>query len=97
MVQRWYNHQSANNQPFVGIHVFFRHGILVRDPELIKQVMVKDFNKFSNRSSGADIHNDTLASANIFFAKNPEWRTIRQKLTPVFTSKVRSEEVERFH
>lgn len=86
VVRGWYNHPATRNKPFVGIHVFNRQGILVKDLELMKQIMIKDFNKFSNRSSRADVHNDILSAANLFFVKNPEWRMIRQKLTPVFTS-----------
>lgn len=86
MVKEWYNHPAGKDQPFVGIHVFQKPGILVKDPELVKQVMIKDFNKFSNRFQTPDFHNDPLAANNLFFAKNPEWKMIRTKLTPVFTS-----------
>uniref|UniRef100_T1GXH4 Cytochrome P450 n=1 Tax=Megaselia scalaris TaxID=36166 RepID=T1GXH4_MEGSC len=86
MVNKWYNHPAGKDQPFVGIHVFQKPGILVKDPELVKQVMIKDFNKFSNRFLAADFKNDPLAAFNLFFTKNPEWKMIRTKLSPVFTS-----------
>lgn len=86
MVSNWYNHPAGNNQPFVGIRAFQKNVILVKDPELVKQIMIKDFNIFSTRFSAADIHRDALAAGNLFFANNPEWKMIRRKLTPVFTS-----------
>lgn len=36
--------------------------------------------------STSDPHSDTLGSYSLFFAKNPIWRLIRNKLTPIFTS-----------
>lgn len=86
MVNRWYKHPAGENLPYVGIRVFNNNVILVKDPELVKQVMIKDFNVFKNRFTTADSKNDSLAAWNLFFAKNPEWKMIRNKLTPVFTS-----------
>lgn len=86
MVCKWYNHPSGKGQPYVGMRVFNNNAILIKDPELVKQVLIKDFNKFSNRFIKPDFHNDPLAASNLFFTKNPEWKMIRTKLTPVFTS-----------
>ncbi|XP_001360362.1 probable cytochrome P450 6g2 [Drosophila persimilis] len=81
-----YNHPDALNQPFVGIHVFHRPALLLRDPDLIKRILIKDFGKFSNRYSNSDYKGDPLGSQNIFFLKNPAWKEVRFKLSPFFTS-----------
>lgn len=86
MVCKWYNDPAGKDLPYVGMRVFHQNAILIKDPELVKRVMIKDFNKFNNRFLKADYHNDPLAASNLFFTKNPEWRMIRTKLTPVFTS-----------
>ncbi|KAH8398959.1 hypothetical protein KR222_004286 [Zaprionus bogoriensis] len=85
-IAQLYNHPSAQDQPFVGIHVFHKPALLLRDPELIKRIMVKDFGKFSNRYSNSDYKGDPLGSQNIFFLKNPAWKEVRLKLSPFFTS-----------
>lgn len=86
MVNKWYKHPAGKNLPYVGMRIFNTNIILVKDPELVKQVLIKDFNKFSDRQSTADSKNDSLAASNLFFIKNPEWRMIRNKLTPAFSS-----------
>ncbi len=44
-----YNERRAIGKPFVGIHFFHKPTLLIRDPELIKQLLVKDFGSFSDR------------------------------------------------
>lgn len=81
-----YTHKQAQEQPVVGIHIFNKPALLIRDLDLIKTILVKDFNKFSDRYSRADPHQDALGSYNLFFIKNPYWKELRSKLSPVFTS-----------
>ncbi|KAH8389959.1 hypothetical protein KR200_004745, partial [Drosophila serrata] len=84
-ISQLYNHPSAENEPFVGIHVFHKPALLLRDPELVKNILVKDFGKFCNRYSNSDHKADPLGSQNIFFLKNPAWKEVRLKLSPFFT------------
>ncbi|XP_068979721.1 cytochrome P450 6k1-like [Bombus flavifrons] len=72
--------------PFLGFYIFDKPYLLVRDPELVKHVLVKDFNYFADRYATADKKNDRLGYANVFMMKNPGWRSLRTKLTPIFTS-----------
>lgn len=86
MVNKWYKHPAGKNLPYVGMRVFSSNAILVKDPELVKQVLIKDFNIFKNRFTTADCKNDSLVASNLLFAKSPEWEMLRNKLTPVFNS-----------
>ncbi|XP_049307479.1 uncharacterized protein LOC105222599 [Bactrocera dorsalis] len=70
----------------VGIYILNRPALVLREPELIKSVLVKEFLKFANRSAGCDPHNDPLGSNNLFFVNNPQWKDLRTKITPVFTT-----------
>lgn len=83
---RLYNHAVAKNQPFIGVNVFHKPTIIVRDPELIKRILVKDFSSFNDRHTGGDPHYDPIGANNIFQLKNPKWRAVRNKISPVFTS-----------
>ena len=71
--------------PYLGFYVFDKPQLLVRDPELAKHILVKDFDYFSDRYAAADEKNDRFGYANVVLMKNPEWRSLRAKLTPVFT------------
>ncbi|XP_055903802.1 cytochrome P450 6g1-like [Eupeodes corollae] len=81
-----YNHKNAKDQPILGIYIFNKPALLIRDPELVKSICVKNFDKFSNRYAQSDIKGDTLGSATLFMINNPEWKELRTKLSPVFTS-----------
>ncbi|CAI6366502.1 unnamed protein product [Macrosiphum euphorbiae] len=59
--------------------------LLVRDPELINTILVKDFSYFTDHGIDIDTSTSTLAK-NLFFATGQKWRTMRQKLSPGFTS-----------
>ncbi|XP_037812139.1 uncharacterized protein LOC119603923 [Lucilia sericata] len=81
-----YHHPEAKDKAIVGIYLFHTPALLIRDPELIKRILIRDFNKFCNRYSNSDVLGDPLGSQNLFFLKNPAWKEIRFKLTPFFTS-----------
>lgn len=76
---------QAKGLRYMGFYVFDKPFILIRDPELVKHVLVKDFNYFSDRYASPDVH-DRLGYANLFMMKNPGWKVLRSKLTPIFTS-----------
>ncbi|XP_065370208.1 probable cytochrome P450 6g2 isoform X1 [Calliphora vicina] len=89
--QSLYNEQGVvggkpKDNPVVGLHVFNKPCLLIRDLDLVKNVLIKDFNQFSNRYSYSDPHSDAVGANTLFFAKNPKWKNIRSKLTPVFAS-----------
>uniref|UniRef100_A0A1A9WV45 Cytochrome P450 n=1 Tax=Glossina brevipalpis TaxID=37001 RepID=A0A1A9WV45_9MUSC len=62
MIQAMYNYPDACDQPFVGFYLFHRPALLLRDPELIKRILCKDFPKFCNRFSNSDYFGDPLGS-----------------------------------
>lgn len=48
-------------------------------------ILIKDFNHFTDRGLYAGIHTNPLNN-NIFFTGGERWKTMRQKLSPSFTS-----------
>ncbi|XP_059057540.1 cytochrome P450 6B2-like [Achroia grisella] len=71
-------------EKIVGIYRGFQPLLLIRDPELIKQILIKDFQFFQDR--GISRSRSRIAE-NLFSVEGEKWRILRQKLTPVFTSK----------
>lgn len=71
---------------YFGIFIFDKPILILRDPQLIKDVLVKDFNKFADRTIIVDEKKQPLPANGLFFAKNPDWRHMRSQMTVAFTS-----------
>jgi len=82
-IKNLYN--QAKGLPYIGFYILDKPFLLIRDRELVKNILVKDFNSFSNRYASPG-EQDRLAYASLFFLQNPAWKTVRTKLTPIFTS-----------
>ncbi|XP_044731389.1 cytochrome P450 6k1-like [Chrysoperla carnea] len=89
----FYDLYRKTNEKYFGFYIYRRPYLLLRDPELIKHVLVKDFNNFVPRTN-ADTTNkeDVLGRDNIFTIKDPHnWRYLRAKFSPFFsTGKMRN-------
>ncbi|XP_047000616.1 probable cytochrome P450 6a14 [Schistocerca americana] len=73
------------SEPMVGIYMFTQPGIVVKDPELIKSMLVKDFQHFHDRGLYVNEDVDPLTGHLVFMA-GERWRLLRNRLTPTFTS-----------
>jgi cytochrome P450 family 6 len=71
--------------PIGGIFLYTRTSALITNLDLVKTIMVKDFNTFMNRGSYSNEKDDPL-SAHLVNLEDDPWRNLRQKLTPTFTS-----------
>lgn len=72
--------------PYFGMFILNQPYLVLRCPQLIKSVLVRDFNYFYDRTTVSDEKCDSLVSKMMFVVKNPEWKVMRAKMTPVFTS-----------
>lgn len=70
---------------FGGVYNFYKPLLYVRDPDLIKNILIKDFQYFLNRNPGLANEEDPL-SLNLFNLMGEEWKVLRRKLSPTFTS-----------
>ncbi|XP_073965058.1 cytochrome P450 6B6-like [Choristoneura fumiferana] len=79
-------YQKYPNEKYVGYFGGHAVSLLIRDPELIKHVLVSDFNYFYAR--GLNHHKTVIEPMmkNLFFADGDLWKLLRQRLTPAFTS-----------
>ncbi|XP_032665497.1 uncharacterized protein LOC116841545 [Odontomachus brunneus] len=73
------------NAKYVGFYSLATPIVLLRDPELIKEALVKNFETFPNRRGFAEV-NDPLFSKSLFSLKGQKWRNVRSLLSPAFTS-----------
>nr|CAD7418480.1 unnamed protein product [Timema poppensis] len=78
-------YNKLEGKPYGGIFTITSPVLLVRDPEIIKQVFVKDFDHFVDRP--LTIHEKiNPLEGNLFMLKGDRWRWLRTKITPTFTS-----------
>ncbi|KAG4075020.1 hypothetical protein HA402_004566 [Bradysia odoriphaga] len=90
----------AQSKSIYGISSFNAPQYLIREPELIKRIGVKDFDYFEDHNSFASDKHDRLWGNNLFFTKGAKWRNNRAMVSPAFTgSKMRQmfELVADFH
>lgn len=82
--QELYN-RLKHHGDYAGMFFFKRPGLLVLTPEFAKTVLVRDFQYFVDRGIYYNKEDDPL-SANLFFIEGDEWRKLRNKISPTFTS-----------
>lgn len=70
---------------FGGMFFATSPALLIKDPELIKQIMIKDFENFPDRGWYINERVDPL-TGNLFTYEVDKWRQMRSKLSPTFTS-----------
>ncbi|XP_061726412.1 cytochrome P450 6B7-like [Cydia pomonella] len=73
-------------EKFVGFYLANSKALMIRDPELIKNVLITDFNNFYPRGLIAHKTVREPMMKNLFFADGDLWKLLRQRLTPAFTS-----------
>lgn len=82
--QEIYN-KFKGTEKVAGFYMMLKPTIQLIDLDLIKQVLVKDFNKFVNRGTYYHKEADPV-SAHMFALDDGEWKFIRTKLSPTFTT-----------
>jgi len=78
-------YQMFKDKGFGGFYSFGQPVLLVCDPNLIQQMLIKDFASFHDHSFSVDPENDPL-NANLFNVTGKRWNRLRSKLSPTFTS-----------
>lgn len=76
---------NSTNEAFIGIYGIFCPVLLVRDPALIRSILIKDFAHFTDRGIFYDETVDAL-TANLFGLPGKKWTNLRTKLNLAFTS-----------
>ncbi|XP_014365966.2 cytochrome P450 6B5-like [Papilio machaon] len=67
----------------VGIYRMTTPCLLIRDLDIIKNILIKDFDLFADR--GVEFSDEGLG-VNLFHADGERWRVLRNRFTPLFTS-----------
>ncbi|XP_075215407.1 uncharacterized protein LOC142321295 [Lycorma delicatula] len=78
-------YNSGKDYKYVGYYSFLSPTLVVRDLDIIKNILVKDFDNFCDRGMYYNESNDRL-SGHLFALDGAKWKFIRTKLTPAFAS-----------
>lgn len=76
---------NSTSEPFLGVYGFLRPMLFVKDPTLVRAILVKDFAHFSDRRVHCNEDYDPL-SAHLFALSGQKWKNLRAKLSPAFSS-----------
>ncbi|XP_060523176.1 uncharacterized protein LOC132700075 [Cylas formicarius] len=71
---------------YTGMYQFYTPVVLVKDPELIKSITVKNFDHFTDRRTFLDPEADPVSGRNLLSLKGQRWRDMRGTLSGSFTS-----------
>ncbi|EDW38679.1 GL16246 [Drosophila persimilis] len=85
-IRKFHEAPGLENEPIIGVYLAYRPALVIRDLDLVKTVMIKKFSYFTNRKLQTDPHDDALGYNNLFFVRSPEWKELRNKISPVFTT-----------
>jgi cytochrome P450 family 6 len=84
IIKSVYN-ECKGKDVIAGFQMFMSSSLFITDLDLVKQILVKDFNLFVDRGVFVNEENEPL-TGNLFSIEGEKWRFLRNKLSPAFTS-----------
>lgn len=79
-------YDEYSDKPYVGIFSFDQPGLVVRDLDLVKKILVKDSNVFADRNATVNRNMDPLIAKSLGGEKGKRWRQLRVNLSPIFAT-----------
>ncbi|XP_063929954.1 cytochrome P450 6a2-like [Zophobas morio] len=83
--KKFYDELKRKGHKFGGIYLVTEPNLIVVDPKYIKDILCKDFQHFVDRGFYYNKKDDPM-SAHLFAIDGVDWKNLRTKLTPTFTS-----------
>lgn len=71
---------------YIGMHTFTIPTVIINDIDLIKTILIKEFDHFTDHRDFGDAIKDPLLTKNLIAINGEKWRELRQLLSPAFTS-----------
>ncbi|XP_050528975.1 cytochrome P450 6k1-like [Daktulosphaira vitifoliae] len=77
-------YREGFGKKYIGIYFMRTPMLLLRDPELINRVLIKDFSHFINHGAPCDVVSTPLSN-HLYNMKSQQWKIMRDKISPAFT------------
>ncbi|CAK9821353.1 Cytochrome P450 9e2 [Anthophora retusa] len=84
IVQDTYN--DKREAKYVGFYHRMTPVVVIRDPDLIKSIAVKNFDHFPNHRNFDNENEETFFKRNLLMLRDDRWKEVRALITPSFTS-----------
>ncbi|XP_065205534.1 probable cytochrome P450 6a13 [Planococcus citri] len=86
-IAEWYADMYRQLDPHKlgGIFIGTQPVIMIRDPDLIRNILVRDFGYFCDRGFDVDPEIEPMSN-HLFFMKGDDWKNLRRNLTSIFTT-----------
>ncbi|KAG8270387.1 hypothetical protein J6590_086159 [Homalodisca vitripennis] len=78
-------YKQFSHDRFIGIIEVRSPILIIKDPDLIKEILSKKFNQFTDRCIPDMNSKSDYLNHNLFTMKGNEWKVMRMKLTPAYT------------
>ncbi|BES96842.1 cytochrome P450 [Nesidiocoris tenuis] len=78
-------YKTYPNERFYGVYTLWRPTLIVKDPDLVESILIKDFSHLYNRNNTSDIETNAL-SKHLVNYHDDKWKALRNKLTPTFST-----------
>nr|AVL92862.1 CYP450 [Locusta migratoria] len=80
-------YKKFEKHPYAGFYFFGRPVIMLRDPEIVRTITIKDFDHFTDHLDMINSDtNDPLLQKMLLTLKGKEWHDMRTTLSPAFTT-----------
>jgi len=79
-------YQRFSNAKYFGFYDFMTPVYIIRDPELINSIAIRNFDNFCDHLNFVNEDIETIAGRNLFGLRGDHWREMRKLLSPSFTS-----------
>lgn len=80
-----YNTPHLKREPYYGMFILHKTVIAINDPELVKRILITDFQSFNSRMAESGMH-DPIGYYHPFMCSYATWKKIRQNLSKFFTA-----------
>ncbi|KAI7815465.1 cytochrome p450 [Rhyzopertha dominica] len=84
-IREWHNEFRKDGHKYGGVYVFAAPALVLLDPDLIRRILIKDFQYFTDQGVYYNEKDEPL-SGHLLNIEGPRWKEIRTKLSPTFTS-----------
>jgi cytochrome P450 family 6 len=85
LITEYYQKSKKAGALFCGFYAYFRPILMLTDLDLVRTILVENFADFPNRGFHYNEEDDPLSS-HIGNLQNDQWRTLRQKFSPIFSN-----------